>query len=116
MVTKYSFPLQLRKWTHPHEIRTAEDILSDPSSIPYTNEVNLALKPHTGVLQRLLTAPNSSHYETSSKVIPVKKWLQDNNKDLSTAIVHHVTSPIYRTRPYMYMEKHSKRKFDESYA
>ena len=92
MVTKYSFPLQLRKWTHPHEIRTAEDILSDPSSIPYTNEVNLALKPHahTGVLQRLLTAPNSSHYETSSKVIPAKKWLQDNNEDLSTAIVHHV--------------------------
>ena len=25
-----------------------------------------------------------------------------------------VTSPIYRTRPYM--EKHSERKFDESYA
>ena len=82
--------LQLGKWIHPHEIRTAEDILSDPSSIPYTNEVNQALRPHIGVLQRLLTAPNSLHYETSSKVIPAKKWLQDSNMDLSTSIVHHV--------------------------
>jgi hypothetical protein len=72
--------LQLGKWIHPHEIKTAEDILSDPSSIPYTKDINEALKPHRGVLQRLLTAPNSSHYEISSKVIPAKKWLQDNNK------------------------------------
>ena len=90
VVAEQNVSLQLGKWTHPHEIRTAEDILADPSSIPYTNEVNWALKPHIGVLQRLLTAPNSSHYETSSKVIPAKKWLQDGNKDLSKAIIHHV--------------------------
>jgi hypothetical protein len=41
-------------------------------------------------LQRLLTAPNSSHHETSSEVIPAKKWLQDNNKDISTSVIHHV--------------------------
>lgn len=95
--------MQLGKWTHPHEISTAEDILSDPSSIPYTNEVNQALNPHIGVLQRLLATmtPNtgSSRYrdcddsesETSSNgIVPAKKWLQDNDKDLSTAIVHHI--------------------------
>ena len=84
--------MQLGKWTHPHEIKTAEDILSDPSSIPYTNEVDQALKPHTGVLQRLLTTPNSSHHETSGEITPAKKWLQDNHKpeDLGTSILHHV--------------------------
>ena len=106
--------MQLGKWTHPHEIRTAEDILSDPSSITYTSEVNKALKPHVGVLQRLLTAPNSSHPETSSKVVPVKKWLQDNGKDLTTAIVHHVgtLSVIERAQIANWFETHVSREQD----
>ena len=114
MVAEWNVPLQLGKWTHPHEIRTAEDILSDPSSIPYTNEVNRALKPHISVLQRLLTAPNSSHYETSSNVIPAKKWLQDSDKDLSTAIVHHVgtLSVIERAQIANWFEVHIGRKPD----
>jgi len=41
-------------------------------------------------LQRLLTAPNSSHDEVSSKVIPAKKWLQENKKNLGTEIIPHV--------------------------
>jgi hypothetical protein len=106
--------LQLGKWIHPHEIKTAEDILSDPSSIPYTKDINEALKPHRGVLHRLLTAPNSSHYETSSKVIPAKKWLQDNNKDLSTAAIPHVgtLSVIERAQIANWFETHISREKD----
>ena len=57
-------------------------ILSDPSTIPYTEEVNQVLQPHKGVLRRLLTSPNSSNTETSSNVIPAKKWLEDMEKTL----------------------------------
>lgn len=89
-VIEWQVLLQLRKWTHPHEIRTPDDILYDLSSIPYTREVDEALKPHSNVLQRLLTAPNSSHYKILSEVIPAKKWLQENNKDFSTSIIPHV--------------------------
>ena len=114
MATEENIPSQLGKWIHPHEIRTAEDILFDPSSIPYTREVDEALKPHRGVLQRLLAAPNSSHYETSSKVIPAKKWLQDNDKDLSAAIIHHVgtLSVIERAQIANWFETHISREKD----
>lgn len=59
-------------------------------------------------MQRLLTAPNSSHNETSSKVIPAKKWLQDNRKDLSTSILHHVgtLSVIERAQISNWFETH----------
>ena len=108
--------MQLGKWLHLHEIKTAEDILSDPSSIPYTIEVNQALKPHIGVLKRLLTAPNSSQYETSlaSNAIPAKKWLRDNDKDFSTAIVHHVgtLSVVERAQIANWFEIHIGREQD----
>ena len=62
-------------------------------------------------MQRLLTAPNSSHHETSSEVIPAKKWLQDNGKDLSTAIVYHVgtLSVIERAQISNWFETHISR-------
>ena len=41
-------------------------------------------------MQRLLTAPNSSHDEISSEVIPAKQWLQDNAKSLGTTIIPHI--------------------------
>ena len=108
MVAERKVPLQLGKWTHLHEIKTADDILSDPSSIPYMREVSEALEPHIGVLKRLLTAPNSSHYEISSKVIPAKKWLQDNNKDFNAEIILHVgtLSIIKRAQIANWFETH----------
>ena len=72
-----------------HEIPSGEDILSDPSTIPYS-EVNKALAPYVGVLRRLLTAPNSSNPETSSKVIPAKKWLEDEGKAFENTLILHV--------------------------
>ncbi|KIJ98355.1 hypothetical protein K443DRAFT_104066, partial [Laccaria amethystina LaAM-08-1] len=80
----------LGKWTHTHEIPTAEDILSDPSTISYTGDVNKALSPHTGVLHRLLTAPNSSNPEISSNLIPAKKWLEDKGKAFENTLIPYV--------------------------
>jgi len=73
-----------------HEIPSGEDILSDPSTIPYMEEVNKALGPHIGILRRLLTAPNSCNSETSSKVIPSKKWLEDEGKAFENTLIPHV--------------------------
>ena len=99
---------QLGKWTHAHEIPTAEDILSDPSTIPYTNEINKALEPHIGILHRLLTAPNSSSLEISSRVIPAKKWLEDNGKELEKTLVPYVgtLSIIERAQIANWFEAH----------
>ena len=82
--------VQLGKWTHPHQIATSEDILAEPSSIPYTDEVNRALEPHKGPLIRLLTAPHSTHVEVSHNAIPAKKWLADNAKPLEKTLVPFV--------------------------
>ena len=43
-----------------------------------------------GVLRRLLTAPNSSNSETSSNVVPAKKWLEDKGKDFEKTLIPHV--------------------------
>jgi hypothetical protein len=61
----------LGKWTHAHEIPTIEDILSDPSSIPYTAEINRALQPHIKSLQDLLVNPKVA----DTRLVPAKGWL-----------------------------------------
>ena len=96
---------------HAHEIPTAEDILSDPSSIPYTDEVNKALEPHIGILCRLLTAPNISSPETSSAVIPAKKWLEENGKDFEKTLIPHVgtLSVVERAQIANWFETHISR-------
>ena len=43
-----------------------------------------------GVLHRLLTSPNSSNSETSSNVVPAKKWLEDEGKDFEKTLIPHV--------------------------
>jgi hypothetical protein len=86
--------IQLGKWTHPHDLPTSEDILSDPTSIKYTDEVHKALEPHKGPLIRLLTSPNSFHPEVSHDVVPAKKWLVDHAKSLEKTLI-----PQIRARP-----------------
>lgn len=70
-----------------HEIPTAENILSDPLTIFYTEDVNKALSPHAGVLHRLLTALDSSNPEISSKLIPAKKRLEDEGKVFENILI-----------------------------
>jgi len=40
--------------------------------------------------RRLLTAPNSSNSETSSNVVPAKKWLEDEGKDFEKTLIPHI--------------------------
>ncbi|KIM36004.1 hypothetical protein M413DRAFT_14221 [Hebeloma cylindrosporum] len=99
--------IRLGKWTHPHNLPTSEDILSDPESIRYTDEVHKALEPHKGPLRRLLTSPNSLHPEVSHEAIPAKKWLADNGKPLKKTLIPHVgtLSVIERAQIANWFEK-----------
>lgn len=74
---------QLGKWLHAHEISTAEDILSDPSSFPYTPEMHEALAPSIRVLQTILSSPEN----VEDIQIPVKTWLESQGKNVRTTIV-----------------------------
>ena len=96
---------------HVHEILTAQDILSDPLTISYTEDVNKALSPHAGVLHRLLTALNSSNPEISSKLIPAKKWLKDKGKAFEKTLIPYVgtLSIMERAQIVNWFETHISR-------
>ena len=63
------------KWIHAHEIPGLEDILSDPSSIPYTVEVNEALQPYIDNLRELLLNPELADVGS----VPAMGWLGKRN-------------------------------------
>ncbi|KAF8069336.1 hypothetical protein FPV67DRAFT_1415419, partial [Lyophyllum atratum] len=80
--------VRLGKWRHACEVPTSEDILADPTSVPYTAEVDHALLANVDILKKLLNTPS----ELDDEVIPAKSWLEALNKNTSTTIVPHVGS------------------------
>ena len=62
---------------------TLEDILSDPSSVPYTPEIHDALAPSIKVLRDVLLNPE----DQDAKSVPAKKWLESQGKDVRKGIV-----------------------------
>ena len=77
---------QLGKWQHACEVPTAEDILSDPSSSKYTKEVDDALSPHKKVLTSLLFQLDGLENQN----IPIKRWLESEQKSLTKTIIPYV--------------------------
>lgn len=63
---------QLGKWDHAFSSPTSEDILTDPSSIPYSQAVDDALKPHKQLLYQLLVAPN----DVDKQLVPAIVWVE----------------------------------------
>jgi hypothetical protein len=53
----------LGRWKHPDQVESVEDILADPSSIPYSAEVNKALTPAREILWNILTSPDKECLE-----------------------------------------------------
>ncbi|KAF8214507.1 hypothetical protein K438DRAFT_1563128 [Mycena galopus ATCC 62051] len=49
--------VRLGRWTHASEVPSAEDMLANPSVIPYNEEISAALTPHRATLQQLLISP-----------------------------------------------------------
>ncbi|TFK32445.1 hypothetical protein BDQ12DRAFT_773402 [Crucibulum laeve] len=81
--------IQLGKWKHAHEVDTVEDILADPSSIPYSKCVDEILSPHRLVLKKLLT-PDS--IDKPEQAIPAKKFLKKAKKSPTTTKIPYVGS------------------------
>ncbi|KAF9470273.1 hypothetical protein BDN70DRAFT_939859, partial [Pholiota conissans] len=75
--------IRLGRWCHASEVATSEDILSDPSSIPYTREIDEILAPACEILQKLLVDPE----KMGTIHIPAKAWLRKNKKPLASSMV-----------------------------
>ncbi|KIJ89409.1 hypothetical protein K443DRAFT_126787, partial [Laccaria amethystina LaAM-08-1] len=57
--------IRLGKWKHARDVETSEDILADPSKIPYREEINKVLSPFKKLLKKLLTCgPDDLKSET----------------------------------------------------
>ncbi|KAF5310768.1 hypothetical protein D9619_008108 [Psilocybe cf. subviscida] len=97
--------IRLGKWDHACEAPTIEDILADPSSIPYTKDVDNALKPHAKLLYQLLVNPEQvdkqhvpaiNWVEATRNTVRITKanapmgWVETSKRNLSTAIFVNV--------------------------
>jgi len=80
---------KLGRWKHAHEIESSEDILSNPDSIAYTNEINDILSPHKKVLTNLLTCKPK---DLKNETIPAISWLESTKKPLLTTLIPYVGS------------------------
>ena len=79
---------------HPHEMESTEDILADPSSIPYGAEVDKALTPSRDQLHDILLSPDN----VPSEEVPAKKWLEDQKKNLTMTIMPYVGALLVSER------------------
>jgi hypothetical protein len=80
---------KLGRWKHAHEIETSEDILANPASIPYTNEVDDILSPFKKILTNLL---NCKPKDLKNETIPARLWLESTNRPLLSTLVPYVGS------------------------
>jgi len=75
---------QLGQWKHTNEIETSEDILADPTTIPFTDEVNTVLAPFKRLLKNLLTCRLNG---MKKEKIPAKSWLESTKKPIETTLI-----------------------------
>ncbi|KAF8351863.1 hypothetical protein F5887DRAFT_861192, partial [Amanita rubescens] len=80
--------IRLGQWTHPrYGYDESEEILTDPSSIPYTQDVHEALSPSMDVLTKLITAPDSFGKDIK---IPARDYLEEKGLNLFRTPVPYV--------------------------
>ena len=60
----------------------SEDILADPSSIPYNDTINDVLTPWEPILKQLLDAPDT----VDADKVPAKAWLEETVKNKKRSI------------------------------
>ncbi|EDR06399.1 uncharacterized protein LACBIDRAFT_328726 [Laccaria bicolor S238N-H82] len=75
----------LGKWKHAWDIETSEDILTDPSEIPYSEEINKILSPFKKLLKKLFTCYGPD--DVKSEIILARDWLENGKKPLQTSLV-----------------------------
>ncbi|KAF8160154.1 hypothetical protein BJ912DRAFT_936174 [Pholiota molesta] len=77
---------ELGKWLHSWNVKTPEDVLADPSTIPYTQQISDTLLPSVDILKRLLKAPDTVDSET----VPAKAWMDKSKMDVKKELVPFV--------------------------
>jgi len=73
--------LKLGKWVHSFDIPSAEDILADPTSVAYQDEVNEALQPAKKLLAQLLLNSESMDPSLLDTPIPAMEHLRTIQKN-----------------------------------
>ncbi|KAF9039799.1 hypothetical protein BJ165DRAFT_1351680 [Panaeolus papilionaceus] len=79
--------VRLGRWSHATDVETSEDILSDPSSVPYPDEIDAVLSPHKDTLQKLVA---HDYARIQDSLVPVLKWARETKKSLKSSIVPYV--------------------------
>ncbi|KAG5636902.1 hypothetical protein H0H81_006464 [Sphagnurus paluster] len=79
----------LRRWKHTCEVENSEDILADPTRIPYTKDIDDLLSPFRDILSKLTT---HQFEDLKGEVISVKSWLEGTKRPLTSTLVPHVGS------------------------
>ncbi|PPR02123.1 hypothetical protein CVT24_011345 [Panaeolus cyanescens] len=79
--------IRLGKWSRACKLESSEDVLSDPTRIPYTSTVHEVLSPHTATLTQLTLRKFS---KVDSREVPSKRWLEETNQPLGTSLVPYV--------------------------
>ncbi|KAF9030656.1 hypothetical protein BJ165DRAFT_1358700 [Panaeolus papilionaceus] len=78
--------IRLGKWKHACDVPTSEDILSDPTSVPYTPLTHEILSPFKDVLMKLTL----NSFSIKSNDVPAKRWLESKNQSLTDSPVPFV--------------------------
>ncbi|KDR71496.1 hypothetical protein GALMADRAFT_74923, partial [Galerina marginata CBS 339.88] len=81
--------IRLGKWKHAFEVENSEDVLADPTRIPYTKEIDEILSPFKDILTKLTT---HRFNDLKDIFIPAKLWLEGTKNTLHSTLVPYVGS------------------------
>ncbi|KAG6847000.1 hypothetical protein H0H93_010660, partial [Arthromyces matolae] len=79
------YKIQLGEWEHACDAQTAEDVLANPSSVPFSSDVHQALIPFLNILKALFVNP----LNVDSAMVPAKAWLEQEKRNVATSPVRY---------------------------
>ncbi|KAG6879172.1 hypothetical protein C0992_004637 [Termitomyces sp. T32_za158] len=82
----------LGKWQHACDTKTSEDTLTNPSAVPFSDDVDFALKGAKDLLLRILESPA----QADPSVVPAITWLQQQKKSLNALVPHSGSLTAYK--------------------
>ncbi|KAJ6591388.1 hypothetical protein B0H10DRAFT_2330108, partial [Mycena sp. CBHHK59/15] len=94
--------IRLGHWTHGCEVPSAEDILANPTAIPYNEEVNTALSPFCNILREALI----SHQNLFDADIPASEYAIKADGTMSLGSQPGDLSMMDRARVMNWFERH----------
>lgn len=77
---------KLGQWTHPCQMAADSDsILSDPQAVPFSEEIDAILSPHTTIISDLIHQNDTLWENSSTASLPIARYIQKNRKAATEA-------------------------------